>query len=580
MKQISERPVLSAGRPSKKAGTRPGPCDDATRPEEAAPRGPWRQAALFASLTFAFVASCVPPGDGVVPPRGVLYFPVGLAINAASTHLFVVGSDFDLQYNHGAVHSLSLSRLRELAGRPCKADAECRAFDSNTQCDTAPTEQNEGHPSFLCVLSSGEHAFDPCRGIGFKTSSLRATSPGLCAQVDIENPADGRGSLISDFVQIPAFATDAVVIARPSDAEGGPPDRLFVPSRGDSSLHWLDIDGGRLDCGQDENQLCSDLFRTTDNPDVIANPETGEILKSPADPFTVTASKDGRLLAVTHQTDRAVSAYVNDWSSGVKLVSVTRSLLGSPVGIAALPEAFASDNPESRTGFLMTFRDLAELRLLRYFPSNSGDPSSPGVLRDAGRVPIRLNTTSLHSRAILVDSSESEQASDACVKTDRECLLAARALPRKIYVANRSPNSLMIGRTEPSRLTAQSPDLPILFDSVPLSEGPAKLALGYVMTASGVPALRLFAICFDSAMIFVFDPETGELDSQIITGRGPQAIAFDNFESEKGEVHPLLYVGHFTDSYVGVISLDQRYPMTYGATLATIGNPQAPRASK
>jgi hypothetical protein len=39
------------------------------------------------------------------------------------------------------------------------------------------------------------------------------------------------------------------------------------------------------------------------------------------------------------------------------------------------------------------------------------------------------------------------------------------------------------------------------------------------------------------------------------------------------------YVAHFTDSYLGVIDLDQRNS-TYGTMLATIGRPSAPRASK
>lgn len=578
MKQIPKRTALSVGPMGPDAFTPRAPHHSRASRHRSAPKRTRTVAAAILGLVG--LGSCVPPGDGVVPPRGVLYFPVGMATDAAKTHLFVIGSDFDLQYNHGTIHSLSLARLRELAGRPCKSDADCRATDPDSQCDTTPTEQNELHPSFLCVPSSGEHALDPCRGIGFKSTSLRATSPGLCAPIDIEKPADGRGTLIRDWVQIPAFATDAILLERPKDASTGPEERLFVPSRGDSSLHWLDIDSGKMTCGQDENLLCSDQFRTQDNPDVIPNPDTGEILKAPADPFSVTASRDGRLLAVTHQTDRAVSAYVNDWAAGATLVSVARSTLGSPVGIAALPDAFTADNPISRTGFLMTFRDLAEVRMLRFFPSPSGNPSSPGVLRDAGRVPIRLNTPGLHSRGILIDSTESEEASDACPEADLPCLLKARALPRKIYIANRSPNSLLIGRTEPSRITAESPDLPVLFDSIPLVEGPAELFFGQVMTPSGKAEPRLFAVCFDAAMIFVFNADTGELDSQIITGRGPQAIAFDNFDSETGEVHPLLYVGHFTDSYVGVISLDQRYPTTYGATLATIGYPVPPRASK
>jgi hypothetical protein len=41
-----------------------------------------------------------------------------------------------------------------------------------------------------------------------------------------------------------------------------------------------------------------------------------------------------------------------------------------------------------------------------------------------------------------------------------------------------------------------------------------------------------------------------------------------------------LYVGHFTDSYIGVFSLDLQHPETYGTSLGTLGVPKPPRASK
>ncbi|HEX2672492.1 MAG TPA: hypothetical protein VHM25_16535, partial [Polyangiaceae bacterium] len=59
----------------------------------------------------------------------------------------------------------------------------------------------------------------------------------------------------------------------------------------------------------------------------------------------------------------------------------------------------------------------------------------------------------------------------------------------------------------------------------------------------------------------------------VSTGRGPHALAVD---SQRG----LAYIAHFTDSYLGVISLDLRFPKTYAAIVASIGTPKAPRSSK
>jgi hypothetical protein len=47
-----------------------------------------------------------------------------------------------------------------------------------------------------------------------------------------------------------------------------------------------------------------------------------------------------------------------------------------------------------------------------------------------------------------------------------------------------------------------------------------------------------------------------------------------------GDDHAYAYVGHFLDSYIGVVDLDQRHLGQYGAMIATIGQPVPPRASK
>jgi hypothetical protein len=84
---------------------------------------------------------------------------------------------------------------------------------------------------------------------------------------------------------------------------------------------------------------------------------------------------------------------------------------------------------------------------------------------------------------------------------------------------------------------------------------------------------RVFVACFDTRRIFVYDPDRRRLETEITTGRGPHALVVDSN-------HGLLYVGHFTDSYLGVVSLDRRYPATYGKVLASIGRAIPPRTSK
>ncbi len=91
-------------------------------------------------------------------------------------------------------------------------------------------------------------------------------------------------------------------------------------------------------------------------------------------------------------------------------------------------------------------------------------------------------------------------------------------------------------------------------------------------TPSGQTETRVFVVCFDSRRIFVYDPQRSRIEAEILTGRGPYAVVVDTPRS-------LLYVGNFTDSYIGVFSLDLASP-TYGTLLGTLGFPKSPRSSK
>jgi hypothetical protein len=136
--------------------------------------------------------------------------------------------------------------------------------------------------------------------------------------------------------------------------------------------------------------------------------------------------------------------------------------------------------------------------------------------------------------------------------------------------------------------------LPSFIDSMALTSGPSRVVLGSVKVpvsatpdptgandstvfkdASGSYQLerRVFVVCFDSRRIFVYDPQRRVIEASITTGRGPFALAVD-------DARGLGYVAHFTDSYLGVISLGQRFPQTYASVVASIGPPSPPRASK
>jgi len=409
-----------------------------------------------------------------------------------------------------------------------------------------------------------------------------------------------------------------------SSSGGSAPERLFVPVRGDTTVHYLDIDeAGHFICGrpvegssgstsrEDGALRCSTSYRLSrgvtygldrngevtttfrppdpkvDEDEKVSEGDPIAAFRLPPEPLDIAASPDGRVLVVTHQLDGYASTLVNSWTRAPALIHIASGLPDNPIGVVALP---ASDEPQAlgQPGFLMTFRSDAQVNLLRFHddgllealgpqgPSEELVEGGPKVFRpelfNIASSPISLNTSGFDSRGIVLDDSRRQRAIALCADDDL-CLTSARRVPLDVYVANRSPNSLLVGRTAGEDPDALVSALPHFYDNYPLSVGPSRIVLGHVVGPSGRKEPRVFVLCFDAALVYVYNPETRAIESEIRTGRGPYSMAFDPESS-------LAFIGHFTDSYVGVVSLDQRHPMTFGATVATLGDPEPPRASQ
>lgn len=565
---------------------------------------------LGACAVAALLAGCFSSSDGNSPPLDTLYFPVGLSVFGDGQYLAVANSDYDLRYNAGTLLVLDLEQIRAHTPLPCSSDADCGAA---SRCDVSSPDGNGGHtPSYVCVDREGENAGQPCRGLPERAFADRLLYPGRCEYLDLV----GAG-LLRDGVRTVAFATDVLYRERPPAIDPSNPEevgRLFLPVRGDATLHWLSVTAdGRVECGQrGNNGRCDDYHRSGDDPDQ----ENARDLRLDPEPFALAASANGEAIAVSNRTSGRVSLFVNDWASAPKLKSVLTGLPAFPVGLATLPPpAFATAkvglgelgaDTEYAPGFLVTFSNFPEVHLLRYF-ENGTNPEEP-YLALANRSGIYINSSGYDSRGLDVDETlrrgiESECDvrygvptgcfnDDACSAALRDafasdeprktgylgCLNAASSTPVDVYVANRSPASLLVGRTRPVLNSVETSEVPEFHDTIPLTLGPSRVLSGDVVVGLGpdgskIYEPRVFAVCFDSERIFVYDPARRRLETEIATGRGPHAIALDR-------EHGLLYVAHFTDSYVGVISIDRRHPITYGKTLATIGQPTPPRTSK
>jgi hypothetical protein len=618
---------------------------------------------------------CYPPDPGRSIPVEKIYFPVGIAVSPGKSWMYVANSNFDLQFSAGSVQVYDLARVRELIPTWCWTDSDCS--DGKT-CDTTGDDIDTGNgvirsvaPTHRCI---DEAVRNPCASLGtdvhmqtahMQTVSEQSLTPGLCTAVDPTNllvQKSGRAA-----VKIGSFATDVIYATNPlKDGKGG---RLFIPVRGDATVHWIDADDDTpypdvdgqpvdhrthraLDCGQGDGDTCDSEHRRGTEP--AEENTTNAVL--PTEPYGIALqarpyggvpddkgsqfakTMDGQFvsetvesLVTTHQTTGEVALFINSWSpssteNGPQLQSLTGGLPPGALSVASVPLPAIwveyPQTPEQPQGigylpsFLTTFRNAGQVNLVRTFDDAGAQPARPFI--EASRaVPIRTNSTGFDSRGIAVDSSvrtkceatdgqcelKCDQSCTEKQKTDDknarfECLLKyCVPTPFDVYVANRTPASLIVGHTPPPPERTLSDDLPRFTGMIPMSVGPSRVIVGDVLDEKGRRVRRVFVVCFDSRRIFVFDPEKRRFEAEIITGRGPHAFALDVLDKEDADKlneaadklneahvaaseHAYAYVGMFSDSYIGVVDLDQRHVGTYGTFVLSVGERTPPRASK
>jgi hypothetical protein len=536
------------------------------------------------------LAGCNVGDDGPSPPTKSLYFPTGLAVSPGRTALYVANSDFDLQYNGGTVQLFDLPTLRE------------RVF------------------SLQGAFAEGQGASAACAATG-GVNLEPVLYPGPCAPL----PA-------SDFVKrsviIGAFASDLILTHVPEEKRAGAMfshARMFVSVRGDPSVTYLDIvddrdpdaagpsqsrcgsDTSCLQCGAGDDLRCDDAHRIGVDPT-----DNVRRLTLPQEPIALAADPSGETIVVAHQTGGRASLVVNSWT-GTRETPALESLLSGlaerPTELAAVPplglveEVTRLATTETairpldyRPGFLLTFRGVAEIDLLRYELDDSASPSRPFLAASAATA-ISAVASGVDSRGIAVDDRERKACERACAR-EIECLARCADIPLGMYIAHRTPSSLLIGEvrttlverdqedsgaSDPANRWASAYDTLTIRDAVPLATGASRVEIGDIVGRDGALHTRVFAVAFDSGLAFSYDPETRRIDGVIRTGRGPHAIAFDTGTREGTagpEPYSFMYIAHFTDSYIGVVDLDARKPSTFGSMILTLGKPVPPRESQ
>lgn len=447
-------------------------------------------------LALAF-AGCGLDQEGIPPPPATLNTPIALGLSRATNaegaprYLFVVNSNFDVRYNDGTLMALDLDAVA----------AEIEAAPS------LPPDQRCGAPSVDADLR-------PCQ-------------------------FDDVGRFLADEVGIGSHADGLVV------ATGASGERLYVPSRSNRNLVFVDFEpgNGTFSCGADDPEAdiprCGDLYRQGAEGTVATERElvfSGEPVDVGAGPLAQLggAGEGNFVLLATRQG--GVALFVED-DGPDRLPTLADVFEGIPE-----PAVTLALQPGTNLAWITTAESSALSRVGVVIDRE--DPLR-SFLYDAGSVR-------------LTDLDAGDDNRDLAFDPDRP--------GERAFVLSRSPESVVtldLTRADGEAAIEQ------VFE---VGAGASRLAVARLEGDDG--RVREFALAstFNARKLFVIDVQSGAgvgLVAVIGDLSGPFALAVDT-------ARRWLYIADFSVSVIRVVDLSPLTDPTSvvpPSVIATIGKP-------
>ncbi len=575
--------------------------------------------ALCAAVLGVAFSACYTAGQGTPPPMKAFYFPTGLTVSRGGNVLYAANSDFDLQWNGGTLQSLDLYKIRH--------DAAALVQANLTRAPAPPAGipwvSSEGGPGPGWTPNCLDQP-PPTTGYGLGVQLQQGCAPA----VDVSQ-------YIFDSAIIGAFAT-----ALQLSHDGR---RIFAPISGNATVTWADVayddpNGAtptpgnqgafapmQIDCGVRTNSRCDSLHQTGNDPYSPGNTRNATM---PGEPFGMAQTEDGAALAVTSETDTKTSLLTtglgmfSQLARGYPAGTPTMQFVldGLPmggVGIAAVPhdpyavrrcEDVGDQQPCIRQAFLQANRNTNEVDLIRYYDDDGSSLLRPFYAKERA-YSLASNYQGTDFRGIVIDPTPRLACQATAVTTaDR---IACGQIPARVFIASRTPASLVISSLGGTVQGQYDPDLLVTTGLIPLPAGPSNVYLAPVVvpdSPDGAPryALRVFVVLYDSNAIAVIDPNHAPpiVEGYIPTGPGPDAMAFDPFSLSDVATNAVVpvdprqppslalrryrfaYVGIFTQSYMQAVDLDfsatkgetfERVVFNLGAPSIPLGQQQGPQ---
>lgn len=562
--------------------------------------------------------ACFTAGNGTPPPMDSFYFPTGLTVSNGGNVLYVINSDFDLQWNGGTLQTYDLFKIRRDTAALIQANI--------TRATSAPP----GIPFLSAWQQDCLDAPPPPVGNSFGVQLQQGCAP----------PVDST-KYVHDSAIVGAFATDLQL------ASGG--TRLLSPISGNATITWADTTADdpnvappegpnatyapfSFNCGVRESSRCAGDHAAGNDPN---SPDNTRNATMPGEPFGMALSQDGTVIAVTSEVATESSLLTTSGGSpdnGPIMEFVLENVPNGGVAIAAVPHDSNSvdrcetetprDQPHCiRQAFLQTSRYSNEVDLLRYYDDDQSGPNGgtggstasgpngstlyrPFLVKERA-YNIDANSYGSDFRGIAIDPTPRLR----CELLNQASPLQCGQIPARVFIASRTPPSLVVGQIG---LTSDldgsyDPDAFIVTGNIPLPAGPSKVYLAPVVVPDYPGAgtahyeLRVFVVLFDSSGIAVINPDqppplTLDQVEFISTGPGPYAIAFDPFDLNDVAVnnpvpadprqpadlalnrYRFAYVASFTQSYAQVVDLDALATQyeTYEKVVFNLGGPSYP----
>ncbi|HEU4734585.1 MAG TPA: hypothetical protein VFT22_42130 [Kofleriaceae bacterium] len=456
-------------------------------------------------LAGVLVAGCTASADDVRPKADQLFFPSGVALAPDDSVLFVANANSELRYDSGSISVIDLA-----------------AVESVIQA------WNGGAGS----------AADRCKPEDAHRETLVCEAPPFMKLTVSQQPA---------AVRIGNFSTDiGVQDFSPRDASGKVQSvslRLFVPTRGDPSIAWIDYNGDRLACTVEVGafDLCDDAHRLeAPNEDPLAS-------LVPDEPFNAFADADNGFAVVTHLTNGAVTLIDSQRGQDAQISDVRRNVF--------LPDP--ASGLRGATGVAG-----------RHLPVDPGSGRTPETVVYVGsRTDARIQTFTVGRPVnfappyLLPDNYFFFNAAGAAAGTLDTRGMEFSADGNRLFVVNRRPPSLQIYDTS------------IGVDGFPLNRPvgasdicPEASTLAVVDNGDGE---RAYVTCFQDGQVYVIDPRgESRLEDVLTVGRGPFGIVASPRLRQ-------LFITNYLEDTIAVVDVKSGSP-TQNRVVLRIGIPREP----